>query len=218
MANKHFSVDELAAIEKSVRQAESNISGEIVPVFIEKCSTYLVAFYRAGVFMGLLTLAVMVVINYAMGSLWAATYLNALWYFIIPLTIGLLTALGVYCLPNLQRKLVGESRLWEMAYHKANAFFLREEVFNTDQRTGIMIMIAFFEHRVIVKADKGISSVVPQEDWEEVVALIIRHIKKGETAIGIIKGVERCAQILEAHQFLIAPDDTNELPNRLRVE
>ena len=39
---------------------------------------------------------------------------------------------------------------------RAENAFLEEEVFNTTQRTGIMIFISFFEHEVIVMADRGI--------------------------------------------------------------
>ena len=47
--NKRFSNQELERIKAAVREAESKISGEIVPVFVEKSGFYSLATYRAAI-------------------------------------------------------------------------------------------------------------------------------------------------------------------------
>ena len=101
---------------------------------------------------------------------------------------------------------------------KANYFFIREEVFNSEERTGIMIFVSMFEHRVIVMADEGINKVVPPHTWNEVVDIIVKGIKTRDLTDGLIKGIQKCAEILKHHELLITDDDINELPDSLRTE
>jgi hypothetical protein len=44
---QRFKPEDLERIKKAVKEAESKISGEIVPVFVEKSSNYTIANYRA---------------------------------------------------------------------------------------------------------------------------------------------------------------------------
>jgi putative membrane protein len=101
---------------------------------------------------------------------------------------------------------------------RAENAFLEEEVFNTRQRTGIMIFISFFEHEVIVMADKGISKVVEQKEWDAIVRNIIEHVRKGKIIDGIEAAILRCGEILLEKEFLITPDDENELKDDLRID
>ena len=102
--------------------------------------------------------------------------------------------------------------------NRAETAFLEEEVFNTRQRTGILIFISFFEHEVIVMADKGISKVVDQKVWDSLVRIIIEHTKKGKITDGIVSAISRCGDILLEKGFVITPDDINELGDELRLE
>jgi putative membrane protein len=95
---------------------------------------------------------------------------------------------------------------------------MQEEVFNTRQRTGILIFVSFFEREVIVIADKGISKVVDQKDWDGIVRFIIEHIRRGKIVDGIEGAIKRCGELLLEKGFVIAPDDINELGDDLRVE
>lgn len=101
---------------------------------------------------------------------------------------------------------------------RAENAFLQEEVFNTRQRTGIMIFISFFEHEVIVMADKGISEVVDQKEWDSMVRKIIDNVKQGKIVDGIEAAILRCGEILLEKGFVITPDDVNELGDDLRIE
>ena len=62
----------------------------------------------------------------------------------------------------------------------SEATFLEEEVFNTKQRTGILIFMSLFEHEVQVIADKGINAKIDEKDWQAVVSIIIDGIKKDD--------------------------------------
>jgi putative membrane protein len=95
--------------------------------------------------------------------------------------------------------------------------FLEEEVFNTRQRTGIMIFVSFFEHEVIVMADTGINKVVEQQQWDNLVAEIIDRIRGGKLVEAIEHGISRCGTLLLEKGFKKTADDINELRDDLRL-
>lgn len=212
---KFFSKEELKRIEASVQEAESGISGEIVPVFVEQCDGYEIAYYRAAFLTSLATFSTLVLLD----RFWLGFHLYDPFYYLLNVLLAAAVAiLMVHYVPTLKRLFVGQAKLHYEADERADALFLREEVFNSTNRTGVMIFIAFFEHQVIVKADKGISSVVPHQEWVEVVDLIIGGIQQQQLTDGIIKGIQRCSQILEANEFIVDTKNLDELSNKLRTD
>ena len=81
-----------------------------------------------------------------------------------------------------------------------------------------MIFISFFEHEVIVLADRGISKVVDQKEWDDIVKLLTDSIAKGLLVDGIVAAIKRCGEILHEKGFDKTPDDVNELRDELRIE
>ena len=100
---------------------------------------------------------------------------------------------------------------------RAENAFLEEEVFNTMQRTGIMIFISFFEHEVIVMADRGINKVVEQKQWDKIVADIVTQIRAGNIIEGLEAGIKRCGELLLEKGFHKSANDENELHDDLRI-
>ncbi|MEZ4776683.1 MAG: TPM domain-containing protein [Bacteroidia bacterium] len=210
-----FTEQELSQIEASVKESESKTSGEIVPVFVNQCASYPIAIYKGGTALAFFAFVVLILLDrFAHGFI----FYDPFWYLLVVCGAGVSGGLAVRYIPALQRWLAGSEHLREMAYFKANQFFLREEVFQTVDRTGIMIFVAWFEHQVIVMADKGISKVVEQAAWDQIVAEMIIAIKNGNVTEGIISAVNACAKILVDKGVEIQPDDTDELSNQLRTE
>lgn len=212
---RYFTEEQLHQIENTVKKSEKEISGEIVPVFVESSNFYEVAYYRAALLAIFFAFSMLVILDRFVPSI---AIFDPLWYFVIVLMAGLSAVTAVWWLPTLRRWMVGEQELQRSTVERAKHFFIREEVFNSKARTGIMIFVSFFEHRVIVMADEGINRVVDPGTWDEVVQIIVRSIKKDETTYGIIKGILKCADILKFNEFLVCPDDTNELSDRLRTD
>ena len=80
-----------------------------------------------------------------------------------------------------------------------------------------MIFISFFEHKVIVMADRGISKVVEQREWDSLVSRLIDFIRQGKPVDGISAGIKRCGEILLEKGFHKTADDINELRDDLRI-
>jgi len=210
-----FSTEELERIKAAVHKAEDKISGEIVPVFVEKSGHYSIANYRAGVAFASLAFLLIIFFDRYMPAF--AIY-DPLLIFLSVAVVGLAGATASYVSNVIQKFFVGQHHLDRATRQRAETAFLQEEVFNTRHRTGIMIFISFFEREVIVMADRGISKVVEQKEWDNMVKGIIRNIRMGKVVDGIEGAVLRCGEILLEKGFLKEADDVNELSDDLRIE
>ncbi len=213
--HKRFSTQDLERIKTAVHQAESKISGEIVPVFVEKSGFYQVANYRAAMVTGAFAFLLVIFSDRYMPAL--AIY-DPLLIFLSVVMFGLIGALACNYLAFIKRIFIPQQHLDRATRQRAETAFLQEEVFNTRHRTGIMIFISFFEREVIVIADRGISKVVEQKEWDKMVQGIIQNIRMGKVVDGIEVAILRCGEVLLEKGFLKTPDDVNELKDDLRIE
>lgn len=210
-----FDESELERITAAVRKAEEKISGEIVPVFVERSGFYTIANYRGGILFGGIAFLLIILFDRYVPAL--AIFDPMLMFFIVA-SIGLAGGVLTHTLPPLKRMMLTRDHMDQATHKRAETAFLEEDVFNTRQRTGILIFVSFFEHEVIVLADKGISKVVDQKEWDTMVQGIIEKIRMGRVTEGIEAAILRCGEILLEHGFLKEAGDINELGDELRTE
>jgi putative membrane protein len=209
-----FSENDLNRIKAAVYEAESKISGEIVPVIVGKSGHYTIANYKASLFAGALAFLLIIIFDRYVPAF--AIYDPLLIFFTVLLAGGL-GALAAHFIDPLKRLLIEQKHKDHATRQRAENAFLEEEVFNTRQRTGIMIFVSFFEHEVIVMADTGISKVVEQKEWDKIVIHLTDHIRRDKVVEGLEGALKRCGEILLEKGFHKTPDDINELRDDLRI-
>ena len=155
---------------------------------------------------GTLALATGLLVSWAIGG-------ESIWWF-LPVFIVAFFCFGqlIRKMPDLKRKLIHPDEMSAEVKEKALVSFLEQELHHTRDRTGILILISLFEHRVQVLADSGINAKVPEQTWEELVEMITTGLKSGDACNAICQAVTRCGELLEEH-FPVKQDDTDELPN-----
>jgi len=210
--------EDLERIKAAVKNAEEKISGEIVPVLVERSGDYLIALYKGSLIGAALTFITMVildrfVINDAVNTL----FYDPVFILLIVILGGVLGAVVPYFSDPVKRLLVARRYQDLVTRQCAENAFLEEEVFNTRQRTGVMIFISFFEHEVIVMADKGISKIVDQKQWDNIVQDLIKDIRNGRVVEALENGIKQFGDILLEKGFRKTIDDVNELRDDLRV-
>lgn len=210
-----FSEEDQNRIKAAVKQAEEKISGEIVPVFVEQSGFYTLAQYRGALISAVITFAGVILYDRLVPN-WGV--FDPIYFFSIVVLGGIVGAALPQFIVPLKRFLVGQKHFDRATRAKAENAFLEEEVFATRHRTGIMLFISFFEREVIVMADRGISKVVDQKEWDKIVATVITAINNGKMVDGIEAAIKRCGEILLEKGFDITPDDVNELRDDLRIE
>jgi len=208
---------DLDRIQDAVGRAEEQTAGEIVPVVVPRSDDYEDVVWRgAGAAILFTLLGVLLTLRFYTG--WGLGWLFAPWGVALSVlaagTVGALLTRYVY---PLQRLLAGSERLDETVHRRALQAFVEEEVFDTRDRTGILLFVSLREHRIEVVGDTGINQEVEPEDWAEVVTRIQRGIQNDNLTEGLVEAIEMCGRLLERKGVEIRPDDENELTDTVRT-
>lgn len=208
-----FTTAEVSRIEKAVSIAEEKTSGEIVPYVVSKSDDYEEAEWRGGFICVVVFLAVVVVLH-EFTDIWPPVEWPSM--VLAGLLTGIIGILLVKFIPAVKRVTAGQSLMEERVGSKAAEAFLSEEVFQTRDRTGILLFLSLLERRVVVLGDAGINAKVEEGAWSKVVEKILQGIRSGRAADGLVDAIEQSGKLLEQHGLSIRSDDKNELSNSLR--
>lgn len=203
-----FTTEEKQRIEAAVKAAEEKTSGEIVPMVVDESYEYPRAELIGG---GIMALAFGLFVSWALGD-------ESIWWFLpVFIVVFFIFQQLIRNLPNLKRKLINPVEFDIEVREKALVSFVEQGLHETRDKTGILILISLFEHRVQVLADSGINAKVQEHTWEEVVEIIIAGLKTETACDAVCRAVERCGELLQEH-FPRKQDDTDELPNLIVEE
>jgi putative membrane protein len=215
---KRLNEKDLERIKAAVKNAEEKISGEIVPVLVERSGDYFIALYKGSLIGAAFTFVTMVVLDrFVINDAVNTLFYDPVFILLMVVLGGVVGAVVPYFSDPVKRLLVARQYQDLVTRQCAENAFLEEEVFKTRQRTGVMIFVSFFEHEVIVMADKGISKIVDQKQWDKIVQDIIQEIRNGRLVEALENGIKQCGDILLEKGFRKTIDDVNELGDDLRV-
>ncbi|HLA78012.1 MAG TPA: hypothetical protein VJU18_10575 [Vicinamibacteria bacterium] len=202
------------AIAAAVQEAEQKTSGEIVVSVVAASDQYTHAQWK-GAALGALLLVLTAAAVHDLGGYWGGPL--PLWM-TLPAAGGLAMGYVLASLPALRRLLASPEVVARRVDARAAQAFLDAEVFRTRERTGILLFVSLFEHRVVVLGDSGIKARVAQQEWESIVAGVVRGMREGRPAAALIEGIRLSGELLERHGVRRGPDDVNELPDGPRAE
>ena len=204
-------------IREAVAAAETRTSGEIVPYVVRASGSYPVAVWRAASAGALLAALLALALAWLYDG-WGLDWLYSAWAMALVMTIGgVLGAVLGGAADAVRRRLAGPALLDETVHRRAAVAFVEEEVFDTRDRTGILLFVSLLEHRIEVVGDVGINAKVEPGEWVEVVERLRSGIVHGDLAGGIVDAVGLCGDLLHRRGVAIRPDDTDELSDDVRV-
>ena len=214
MATFQFSESDKALIKNAVSEAEKATSGEIVPYFVNTSDKYEETNLRVALYFALIALGLAGILSYSWSLPFAITPLEVVAFTILLSAIGYITSRFVN---PIRKALTSKETMLERVQQRALTAFLTEEIFQTENRTGIIILVSHFEHMVEVLGDSGINAKVDQKDWQHVVDIVLEGIKSGKPAEGIANGVKKCGELLVAAGLDKPADNPNELSDDIRL-
>lgn len=210
-----FSQDEKDKIKETVAELEKNTAGELVLYFARKSDSYPGAGWKFSAIIGSGTAVLIGLLAY----LWLLPqWLTPFVFSMLILILMILAYLVAVFMPKLRLSLSSNHIVSQRVLTKARDVFLQEEVFNTNERIGILIYISEFEQKVVVLGDTEINKKISKKDWKHIVDTIILGIKHQQVAQGIINSVTICQDLLLKHGFSNVEKDDNELSDEIRVE
>ena len=208
---------DLDRVRVAVGEAEKRTAGEIVPFVVRQSGDYDVATWRAASVGALLAAAAALGVS-SLYDGWGLSWLYASWA-VEAATIagGVVGALIGEYVPAVRRLLAGPGLLAETVHRRAAEAFLDEEVFGTRDRTGILLFVSLFEHRIEVVGDSGINAKVEAAEWVEVVDRVRAGIRQNDLAGGLVSAVDLCGDLLHRRGVALREDDADELSDGVRL-
>jgi putative membrane protein len=212
--SRWFAQPDLDRIAAAVEDAERKTSGEIVPYVVDHSDHYEEAEWRCGALLAVFVFAVIIVFH-RFTDVWLP--LDIAETTLATLVAGVAGMLAVKFIPPVKRFFAGRALMDRCIAQRAAEAFVAEEVFDTRERTGILIFVSILEHRVLVVGDSGINAKVKQNEWHDVVRRILEGIRAGKPAEGFIEGIRQCGVLLERRGVERRSNDRDELPDALRM-
>ncbi|MCX6584592.1 MAG: TPM domain-containing protein [Candidatus Aminicenantes bacterium] len=216
-----LSGQDLEKIKSAVKDAESKTAGEIAAAFIKESDSYAVYELMFAAVGGFIYFVVMMFFAGGIEKI----IKNLSWdynpdHLLIFYGLSIFLAIFIfYWLANfafIDRLIVPGSVMRRKVNERAVRHFMEAGVYDTRDRTGILIFISQLEHRVELLADKGINQKIPQEKWDSIVNHIVAGVKSGRLVQHLTESIAECGRLLAEH-FPIQPDDVNELKDDIAV-
>ena len=202
-----FDSTQLTRIEDAIRQVEQSTAGEIVVVSVARSNSYQdvrLLYAGAFAFVGAALLHFVWPELAVAWLLWAQIGLAGL----VWLVLGQ---------PALLRPLLPDAYAHHCVERRARLEFLEQRVFETRDRTGVLMLISELEHQVFMLGDSGIYQQLQQQGFQVYVDRVIAAIRGGRAAEGVCEVIADVGRVL-AEKFPRRPDDTNELPDAVQQE
>jgi putative membrane protein len=209
-----FTDADLESIRAATAAAETRTSGEIVTYVVGRVADHDEARWKAAT-LGALGVALLAGLGHWLGGHWGGA--GVLWITLPSLAGAAAGYLAAALVPAIERRLISEDDVERRVRLRAEAAFLEEEVFDTRERTGILVLLALFERRAVILADAGIHRAVEAGVWERLVAELVDGVKSRRAAAAMVSVVAQCGEILERGGVELRTDDANELADAPRV-
>lgn len=194
-------------IEQAIESVEEKSAAEIVVAVVARSADY-----SRGRAVGAGLWAV------AMAGVWFELMPgeHAIWVVLLQVPLAWLawTVLGV---PTLHRRLIPRADAMRKVEQAALRLFTERRVYETRDRTGVLILVSELEHQVVILGDRGIHERLGTTGWRRHVEHLVGRIREGRAADGVVEVIEALEPELGS-AIPVRPDDENELPNRVIVE
>ena len=191
-------------IEEAIRRVEKRSAAEFVVAVVGKSGTY--SRGRAFVAAAWAIAAALVYFRYVP---WGAEYIGL----VVQLPVGLLVWLLLGYAP-LHRLFIPPKEAERLVHGAAFRIFAERGVYRTRDRTGMLLLISELERRAVLLGDEAIHERVGDAGWRTLVEHLLKRIREGQAATGVIEVIERLEGDL-AREIPVKPGDENELPDRV---
>jgi putative membrane protein len=98
----------------------------------------------------------------------------------------------------------------------AESLFLSRQLFATNKRSGILLLVSLFERQVIILPDTGISTLLSREVMQDIISLMTPFLASGLVTRALEEGLKKIEEILVIAATGEAAE--NEIPDKIIEE
>ncbi len=207
---KYMSKESLPKLESLIGSAEKSSSGEVVICLAKSSGNYS--------YFILLPFILLFFLLYFLINLLSQYYSIFLPYnksLIFFSFVALILGIGFLLFRKssfITKYFVPYSVKFNNVFLQAKSEYYQLGVDRTQNKTGVLIYISFLEKEVVVLADEGISKLVAENYWDDIVQIVSSSLKSYQLELGLEMAVERCGELF-SEKFNIDMPKVNELSN-----
>lgn len=208
-----FSDAQTEQLNERARLFEENTGAQIVVTVVEKSDSYPEIPWKAFA-MGA-SAATLILLAYAAAGAdgWQPL---PLWICLtLPLFAGAFSAVLSIFSPAMARCFLDSTRAEGETEQYAKAFFLDRELFDTPERSGVLVLISRFEHRVVILPDSGIAARLKDRAFDPVVDAMTSQLHRSNAFEALAEGIRVLEKTLLEAGFQGAPGAPDAIPDEL---
>jgi len=212
---KHFlSAADRDILNRRISEAEKLTGAQIVLASINRCDNYndipwkafALGASAAGITTFLLSLFIPAWMTYSVLILSVAVILGT----------GAVFSLISIIIPRIARLLISGDRKENETFQYAESLFLKRELFATEGRRGVLLLISLFEKQVIILADTGVRNRLNNEKIKGIIAGMAPYLRKNEIKNAFGSGLTEIIETLSPP--ISGENERNELSNEIIEE
>lgn len=96
---------------------------------------------------------------------------------------------------------------------RACELFSQYRIWDTEENCGILIYVDLADHQVEIVADRGVSRLIGDQEWETICRIMTDGFARGEFHQSVIAALGHLNELLEQH-FPATGDNPNQVSNK----
>lgn len=132
------------------------------------------------------------------------------------LATGAIFALLSVLFPGFATLFLAPQRKESETMQYAESLFLSRELFSTEDRRGILLLVSQFERQVVILPDKGVRNLLSDEVLKDVISNMTLHLRRNELRQAMETGLEGIHTALSSP--VLGWNDSNELSDEIIEE
>ncbi len=176
---KHILSDtDRTLLEKQIAETEKQTGAQIVLATVRRSDSYAEIPWKAfaiGASLG--GLIVLFLDLFILGWL---TETLMLFPVALILATGLIFVLLTIILPGFARLFLSEPRKETETMQYAESLFLSHELFSTEGRRGILLLVSQFERQVVILPDNGVRNLLSKDVLKDVISDMSKHLRRSD--------------------------------------
>ena len=205
-----LSVPERDAIDAATARVEARTGVQVVTALVGKADHYAELPWIAFA-LGASVAALGAVVADWLRPQWVSAEV-ALVHTITILGFGAASALAAILLPAYARTFLRDTRRDVEVRHYAESMFLRRELFRTQARNAVLILVCRFERKVEILPDAGLHGIV--RDWQRVIAAMAQPLREERFGDALRAGLAALEAMLADKGLAAHEGERSELPDR----
>ena len=112
------------------------------------------------------------------------------------LATGTLLALLTLIFPGFARLFLPKSRMETETRQYAESLFLSRELFTTEDRKGILLLVSQFERQVVILPDTGVRNLLSPDVMKKIISRMTPHLRQNEVKNAMETGLDELVEVL----------------------